>query len=49
MELEPGRWRKLLDSSENQWMGPGSSLPGWCENGQRMSIKALSFVLYEKE
>jgi maltooligosyltrehalose trehalohydrolase len=49
IKLEAGRWRKLLDSAEEQWMGPGSSMPRWCESGQCIAIPALSFALYEKE
>jgi maltooligosyltrehalose trehalohydrolase len=49
IDLGPGRWRKLIDSSEKRWMGPGSLMPGWCESGRSITMKALSFALYEKE
>jgi maltooligosyltrehalose trehalohydrolase len=49
VELGIGRWRKLIDSSETRWMGPGSLMPGLCESSQRVTINALSFALYEKE
>jgi maltooligosyltrehalose trehalohydrolase len=44
-----GRWGKIIDSSEKRWMGPGSLTPKLCENGRSVTIRALSFALYEKE
>jgi len=49
IEFGPGRWRKLIDSSEKRWMGPGSSMPGWCQSGRSTTIQAMGFALYQKE
>ena len=47
IDLGPGRWRKLFDSSEKRWMGPGSLMPGWCESNRRITIRSLSFTVYQ--
>ncbi len=47
--LPTGRWGKIIDSSEKRWMGPGSSMPTLCGNGRSVTIRALSFALYERE
>jgi len=44
-----GRWEKIIDSSERRWMGPGSLMPKLSKNGRTLTIRALSFALYEKE
>ncbi|MFO8166127.1 MAG: DUF3459 domain-containing protein, partial [Desulfatiglandales bacterium] len=49
IDLGPGRWRKVIDSSEKRWMGTGSLMPGWYVSGRSVAMNALSFVLYEKE
>lgn len=43
------RWRKILDSSAEKWMGPGASLPENIEPGQHSTIRSLSVVVYEME
>ncbi len=47
MDFGPGKWRKLVDSSEKRWMGPGSLMPGQCESNRRITINPLSLCLYE--
>ncbi|MER3447164.1 MAG: malto-oligosyltrehalose trehalohydrolase [Candidatus Dadabacteria bacterium] len=42
-----GEWRKILDSSEEIWGGPGTSLPEVLVSGGEMDIKGLSLVVYE--
>ncbi len=49
ISLPNGRWRKVLDSSDQEWMGPGSSLPKEIELDQNLNIKPLSFALYKME
>ncbi len=47
--LPAGTWRKVIDSSDKKWMGPGSSMPDICQNGQTIHIKKLSLALFERE
>jgi len=42
-----GRWKKVIDSSEERWRGPGSLMPEIVEDGRELTIKSLSFALYE--
>jgi maltooligosyltrehalose trehalohydrolase len=51
LNLKPpkGRWRKILDSSDEKWTGPGASLPEKIERGQYSTIRSHSVVLYEME
>jgi hypothetical protein len=41
-------WRKVLNSCDLRWAGPGSSLPDCLPNAhnQSMSIEPFSFALY---
>lgn len=48
-DIEPGRWKKLLDSSLTRWMGPGSSMPEALEKKSELIIQPFSFILYERE
>jgi maltooligosyltrehalose trehalohydrolase len=45
--LPNGRWKKILDSSDEIWSGSGSSLPEMVEGGQELTIRPLGFALYE--
>ena len=47
--LRNKRWRKILDSAENKWQGPGSLLPDKLEKNEPIIITASSFALYEME
>lgn len=44
-----GNWRKILDSADTKWMGSGSALPEKLTSGQELTIKPLSFAVYEGE
>ncbi len=46
-----GTWKKLLDSSEEKWQGPGALLPEFinADGSVQSEIRALSIALYEKE
>jgi maltooligosyltrehalose trehalohydrolase len=44
-----GIWRKILDSSDDKWMGSGSTMPEKLIREQEVKIPPQSFVLYELE
>ncbi|MFH1282774.1 MAG: malto-oligosyltrehalose trehalohydrolase [bacterium] len=44
-----GSWKKMLDSSETKWNGPGTQIPDIIENNSRISLKPASFCLFKKE
>ncbi|MFH0925369.1 MAG: malto-oligosyltrehalose trehalohydrolase [bacterium] len=44
-----GKGKKILDSSDEKWMGTGSTLPDLIEKGEGMIIKPFSCALYEME
>jgi maltooligosyltrehalose trehalohydrolase len=48
--LPAGRWEKRLDSSEVEWGGPGSTLPGTIDSeGERlMELPPYAFVVFVK-
>ncbi len=51
LPLPPGKWRKLLDSSDPRWEGPGSSLPAEfaATEGFELQLPARSVVLYLRD
>jgi maltooligosyltrehalose trehalohydrolase len=48
--LEPGRWRKELDSSDARWQGPGSLLPPEfdAEQGDALRLRPKSAALFAR-
>lgn len=46
-ELPLENWRKILDTSDARWSGPGVSLPDAISSGQQIRIQPLSLALYE--
>jgi len=48
LRTAPGKWRKLLDSSDARWDGPGSSLPAEFDASESIEfhLPASSAVLY---
>ncbi|MCT7979117.1 malto-oligosyltrehalose trehalohydrolase [Laspinema olomoucense] len=46
-KIPEGNWQKVLDSSEESWKGPGSSLPQGIEPQQSLSIPPLTVAVYE--
>ena len=44
-----GNWQKRLDSTDNQWMGNGSSLPDTLTSSQTLTLAPESFVLYQSK
>lgn len=47
--LPGGRWRKVIDSAEKRWGGPGSILPDELISLEAMHMKEHSMALYVKE
>lgn len=45
----PGKWRKLLDSAENRWNGPGSSMPVTAAGEEDVIMGGQSLALYRQE
>jgi 1,4-alpha-glucan branching enzyme len=43
-----GEWRKILDSSEEKWIGPKTSLPEIVNSTDEINIKGLSLAVYER-
>ena len=44
-----GAWRKVLDSSDRVWSGPGTDLPERIQDGQHVTLRAQSIALYFRE
>jgi maltooligosyltrehalose trehalohydrolase len=44
-----GNWRKLIDSADPQWRGPGARLPAKIEGGQQVALPPHSLALFTKE
>jgi hypothetical protein len=50
--FQTGRWRKVLDSSSNEWGGAGSSTPKSIRSDGfdvSLELNPYSFVLYRSE
>jgi len=47
LPMAPGRWRKILDSSDARWQGPGSALPVEfdCAESMEMRLESSSAAL----
>jgi maltooligosyltrehalose trehalohydrolase len=43
-----GRWRKVLDTSEARWLGPGSRLPDEIGGEARLRLPPLGLSLYRR-
>jgi len=44
-----GRWKKLADSSDHQWRGPGSLLPEYLFKGEKYTLRPTSVSIYQEE
>ena len=42
-----GKWTKLLDSAEEQWLGQGTTVPQHLENAKEFTLIAESIVLFQ--
>jgi len=49
ISLPKERWKKIVDSSEKRWQGPGSLIPKTWESKATTTIKPLSFAVFEEE
>ncbi|HAX98648.1 MAG TPA: malto-oligosyltrehalose trehalohydrolase [Candidatus Atribacteria bacterium] len=49
LSIPEGRWIKLLDSSEQKWLGPGSLLPETIAGKAALTVEPFSFILYLNE
>ncbi|MGB3267452.1 MAG: DUF3459 domain-containing protein [Microcoleus sp.] len=47
--LPEGNWQKILDSSDPQWMGDGSTLPQKLDPESTVTLPHQSFILYKVE
>jgi maltooligosyltrehalose trehalohydrolase len=45
-DLEMGPWKKLMDSSEVKWLGPGTSLPEIINSGEELIFEPDSVAIY---
>ena len=45
--LPSGNWKKLLDSADEKWEGPGSLMPETIETDQALTVSGWGFVLYD--
>lgn len=50
VSLQPGRWRRALDSASVQWRGPGSEVPEELDSAGEvtLSLSPMSFVVLRK-
>ncbi len=44
-----GRWRKMVDSSDRAWNGPGTALPERIPSEGGIRIRGYSFAMYLQE
>jgi maltooligosyltrehalose trehalohydrolase len=42
-----GKWTKLLDSAEKQWLGQGTTIPQHLENETELTLTAESFIVFQ--
>ena len=45
-DMPEGKWSKLIDSSEEKWLGKGSILPPVVEKSESITIAARTFATY---
>jgi len=48
IDLPGDKWRKIIDSAEEEWLGPGSALPQKLAWAQKLKMRPLGLALYEK-
>ncbi len=46
LSLPETGWKKILDSSDTIWNGPGTLLPAWLGHDKELTIRGESFALY---
>ena len=45
LPLPSGRWKKILDSADQRWLGPGSVLPEEIESNGRIELPVMPHVV----
>ncbi len=48
ISLPGGQWRKIMDSADSIWNGPGGLLPEQIQAGQGLTIHGRSFAVYKQ-
>jgi maltooligosyltrehalose trehalohydrolase len=50
LAIPGGQWHKTLDSADQRWQGPGSSVPASFESGgeAQLSLSPESFLLFQR-
>jgi hypothetical protein len=47
--VPPGKWEKKLDSSDLEWLGPGSNVPSAIEgSAEPLALNPRSFAVFER-
>ncbi len=49
VSLSKSVWKRILDTSEDTWLGPGTLLPDWITGGKRIIVRKQSMAVYLKE
>ncbi len=49
MHLPPGRWTRVIASSESRWGGSGAELPAAASDGEVIPLDKHSLLVYETE
>ena len=49
VSLNKSAWKKIIDTSETKWLGPGTLLPAWVTGGKRIIVRKQSVAVYLKE
>ncbi|MDH3251536.1 MAG: DUF3459 domain-containing protein, partial [Ignavibacteria bacterium] len=49
VRLPRGTWRKILDSSDRKWSGPGTVLPEGFSESAEMQIGGHAMAVYQQE
>jgi maltooligosyltrehalose trehalohydrolase len=47
-EFPAGRWRVVLNSADQEWMGAGSLAPEKGQEGESGNVRSQSFIVYER-
>jgi len=49
LSVPPAGWKKVLNSRDQRWAGPGTSLPECLASAQSLVVEPLSFALYRSD
>ena len=49
MSAPEGRWRRVVDSADREWNGPGTMIPVVAHNGDGVTLRGQSIVLFLHE